>query len=128
MNEGLRPDIPAHIRGVRLPFSNLVMELRAILGARLVAYLGSVRETRAVHEWAVGQREPSAGTKRRLREAFIVALMLSESDSPETVQAWFEGLNPQLDDQSPAQLLRDGDLADIGADILRAARAFLETA
>ncbi len=30
--------------------------LRALLGARLVAYLGGVSETRAVRQWADGER------------------------------------------------------------------------
>jgi hypothetical protein len=39
-------------------------------------------------------------------------------------QAWFQGLNPQLEDRSPARLLREGDLDDVGPQILAAARAF----
>jgi len=37
------------------------------------------------------------------------------------------GLNPQLDDRSPARLLRDGDLDDAGPKVLTAARAFAAT-
>jgi hypothetical protein len=40
------------------------------------------------------------------------------------VQAWFQGLNPHLDDRSPARLLREGDLAEVGPMVLAAARAF----
>ena len=39
MSTAARPDLPAHAEAVRLPFNELVTELRAILGARLVAYL-----------------------------------------------------------------------------------------
>ena len=31
--------------------------------------------------------------------------MLEQSDGPEVTQAWFQGLNPQLEDRSPARLL-----------------------
>jgi hypothetical protein len=40
-------------------------------------------------------------------------------------QAWFQGLNPQLDDGSPARLLREGDLDEVGPLVVAAARAFL---
>jgi hypothetical protein len=40
-------------------------------------------------------------------------------------QAWFQGLNPQLGDRSPARLLREGDLAEVGPEIVAAARAFV---
>ncbi len=39
----------------------LVKELRELRGARLVAYLGGVRETRAVRHWADGTRTVGIG-------------------------------------------------------------------
>jgi hypothetical protein len=35
-----------------------------------------------------------------------------------------QGLNPQLDDWSPARLLREGDIDEVGPLVLAAARAF----
>lgn len=120
-----RPDFAAHTKTVRASFPEVVSELRAVLGARLVAYLGSVRETRAVHQWAEGAREPSADVQNRLRVALQVALTIAASESPAIAQAWFQGLNPQLDDRSPARLLREGDVDEIGPAVITAARAFL---
>jgi hypothetical protein len=60
-----------------------------------------------------------------LRVALQVALPLAESESPEIAQAWFQGLNPQLDDRSPARLLREGELEEVGPAVIAAARAFL---
>jgi hypothetical protein len=110
---------------MRASFPELVSELRSVLGARLVAYLGSVKETRAVRQWAEGEREPSEEVRSRLRVALQVALPLAEADSPEIAQAWFQGLNPQLDDRSPARLLREGELDEVGPAVIAAARAFL---
>src|SRR5919204_3805549 len=62
-----RPDYAAHVRAVRSSFPEVVTALREILGLRLCAYLGSVKETRAVNEWADGVREPSDVVQRRLR-------------------------------------------------------------
>src|SRR2546421_2946416 len=102
-----RPDYAAHVRAVRSSFPEVVATLREILGSKLCAYLGSVKETRAVNEWAEGTREPSDGIQQRLRVALRVALAIADADSPEVARAWFQGLNPQLDDRSPARLLRE---------------------
>jgi hypothetical protein len=120
-----RPDVAAHTKAVRLSFPEVVSELRAVLGARLVAYLGSVGETRAVRQWADGDREPSEDVRNRLRVALQVALPLAEAESPQIAQAWFQGLNPQLNDRSPARILRDGELDKVGPAVIAAARAFL---
>lgn len=120
-----RPGFAAHTRAIRASFPEVVVALRELLGPRLVAYLGSVRETRAVHQWADGTREPSEAVQQRLRLALQVALMLSETESPRIAQAWMQGLNPQLDDRSPARLIREGDVQEIGPSVVGAARAFL---
>jgi hypothetical protein len=62
--------------------------------------------------------------ERRLRLAYQIARLIGEKDSPGVVQAWFQGLNPQLDDRSPARLLREGDVDEVGPLVLAAARAF----
>jgi len=61
----------------------------------------------------------------RLRFALQVALLLADHDDRRVVQAWFQGLNPHLGDQSPARLLREGDLGEVGPSVMAAARAFL---
>jgi hypothetical protein len=120
-----RAGLRAHARAVRLDTPVLVKELRDLLGAKLVAYLGGVRETRAVRQWAEGVRGVQDPIdEQRLRLAYQVATLIAERDSPEVVQAWFLGLNPQLEDRSPARLLREGDLDEVGPLVLTAARAF----
>ena len=119
-----RGGLQAHQDSVRLPAADIVRDLRDLLGARLVAYIGSVKETRAVRQWVEGDREPSAAVTNRLRIAYHVAALLAERDSPAVVQAWMQGMNPQLDDVAPARLLRDGNLDDVGPAVLAAARAF----
>ena len=120
-----RPDYEAHVRATRATFPEVAHELRDILGAKLCAYLGSVRETRAVHQWADGSREPGAEVQRRLRVALHVGAAIAAVDGPVVTQAWFQGLNPQLEDRSPARLLREGDLDAVGPEVIGAARAFL---
>jgi hypothetical protein len=119
-----RPDLEAHQHAMRAPFADVAGELRELLGARLAAYLGGVSETRAVRQWARAERAPGEQTQQRLRVALQVALMLDQSDGPEVSQAWFQGLNPELEDRSPARLLRDEDLQEAGPVVIAAARAF----
>lgn len=118
------PDLAVLHRSVR-PIDEVVAELRHLLGARLVAFVAGVKETRAVHEWIDGERSVGNDEReRRLRTALQVALLLGQRDDPPVIQAWFQGLNPQLDDHSPAMLLREGNIDEVGREVLRAARAF----
>lgn len=120
-----RPDLEAFDYATRAPFHFVVKELIDILGAKLVAYMAGVSETRAVHDYAAQARTPKDPVvPDRLRLALRVAHLISRRDSKEVAQAWFMGLNPQLGDRSAARLLREGDLAEVGPEIIAAARAF----
>ena len=121
---GSRPGLKAHEDSIRLPEAELVRELRDLLGLKLVAYIGSVKETRAVRQWAEGERKPSAEVMTRLRHSYHVAALLAEHDPASVVQAWFQGMNPGLDDVPPATLLREGTMDETVRQVLAAARAF----
>jgi hypothetical protein len=120
----LTPGLPAYETAMRSSTADLVTALRELLGSKLVAYVGSVGETRAVRQWAEGQRHPSAAVERRLRLTFQVAGLLAERDDARVIQSWFQGMNPQLEDDSPARMLRDDDLDTAGPRVLAAARSF----
>ena len=64
-----RLDYRAHVRAPRSAFLEVVREVRDILGTRLCAYLGSVTETRAGHQWPEGSGKPNADVQRHLRTA-----------------------------------------------------------
>ena len=120
----ITPGLRAYEISIRSDIAELVGQLRELLGAQLVAYLGSVSETRAVRQWAEGTRKPPAEAIRRLRLAYQVAGLLAERDHPRVVQAWFQGMNPQLEDIAPARLIREGNPDEVGPRVLAAARAF----
>jgi hypothetical protein len=90
-----------------------------------VAALVPGRLTALSAEWAEGVRDPNGQTQRRLRLALQIAQTIADADGPEVARSWFQGLNPQLDDRSPARLLREGDLDEVGPEIIAAERAFL---
>src|SRR5881397_2356277 len=120
-----RPDLDAYNTALSMSAAELVSALRGLLGAKLVAYLGKVKETRAVRQWAEGTRQIANPTDLdRLRVAYRAASMITQRDSKEVAQAWFQGLNPLLDDRAAARVLRDGDLEVVGPQVLTAARQF----
>lgn len=120
-----RPDLEAYEHASRVDFAGLVKELDELLGPKLVAYIAGVRETRAVRQWSTGERGAREPIPMRLRLALQVAWLIAQHDNPSVARAWFQGLNPQLDDRSAARLLREGDLDEVGPRILSAARAFV---
>ena len=117
-----RPELAAHRAAMAASFADVVRELAETLGKKLTAYIAGVKDTRGIDRWIAGA-EPYNGADERLRLAYVVALTLREGDHPRVVQAWFTGLNPELDDRSPIRLLAEGTEDEARA-VLGAARAF----
>jgi hypothetical protein len=118
------PDVSAYHDALRYSTPQVVLELVETLGRKLTAYLGGVKDTRAVDRWMdggniYGDIEP------RLRVAFQLVRMLSHHEPKSVVQAWFMGMNPELGDRSPIRLLREEPLEMSGPEVLAAARAFV---
>lgn len=91
------------------------------LGPRLLALTVGV-DDRTVRRWArEANAAPRLESEMRLRSAYQVFQMLQQVEAPSTIRAWFMGMNPQLDDRSPAEGIRDGDTKAV----LAAARAFV---
>ncbi len=121
-----RPDLAAYNTAHRAELSVVVKELAELLGLKLTAYIAGARDTRTVRSWIDGTRElRRAEVEPKLRLALHAALLIADEESPHVAQAWFQGLNPQLGDRSAARLLREGDLDEVGPEILAAARAFV---
>jgi hypothetical protein len=105
-----------------LPLAEAVAQLVDLLGATTVAGIAGVRETRAVQQWAAGEREPQR--PHVLRFALQLALMISSLASRDMARAWFHGSNPHLDDEVPMVLLRDRPLESIQVPLMAAVRSF----
>ena len=120
-----RPDLAAHRRAVQASFPEIVAELAIILGKKMTAYLGGVKDTRVVERWINAGVEPYRDADRRIRLAYQIAKTLSDHDPTRVVQAWFTGLNPELQDRSPIRLLREEDPDKVGPELLNAMRAYL---
>lgn len=121
-----RPDLAAHRRAIQATFGEIVAELTEIVGKKLTAYIAGVKDTRVVDRWIDGDVvQPYKDADRRIRLAYQIAKTLAERDSPRIVQAWFIGLNPELQDRAPIRLLRDEDVEKAGPELLNAMRGFL---
>ena len=119
-----RPDLFAHREAIRLPVSKVVEKLVEIVGRKLTAYIGGVKDARAVDRWIAGG-DIYGGAESRLRFAFQVARTLSEHDPPAVVQAWLTGVNPELGDRVPLRLIRENEIDLVAPAIQNAVRAFL---
>lgn len=108
----------AHRQAVQIGQRDLVGALVDKLGARLVAYVVD-RDRSTISRWASSGELPLEAD-RALRAVYQVFRLLEPIESDHTIRAWFLGMNPQLDDVSPAEAIRDGRFRDVMA----AARAF----
>jgi len=112
----------AHRTTVESSVADIAAFLQDALGQKLVAFMVGVEDPKTVGRWASEKRLPQdSGAEQKLRAAYQVFRLLATQESPYTVRAWFVGLNPQLDDESPATAIREGRVRDV----IVAARAFL---
>jgi hypothetical protein len=109
----------AHRKSTETSTSDIAAFLIETLGVSLTAYMCGA-DVKTVHRWKEGVKPREAG-ERRLRAIYQAFQLLHSRDSEHTVRAWFMGLNPQLDDTSPAQAVRDDRLREVNV----AARAFI---
>lgn len=99
---------------------DLVNKLEKVLGKPLVAVIAGAGDSKIVGKWSRGERVPRPEAEHRLRVAFQIMHVLLQRESPEIIYAWFTGMNPDLDNASPAlYLAKDPD------EVVIAARNFL---
>lgn len=111
----------AHQKAVSFDIADIARFLQETLGQKLVAHIAGVADPKTVGHWARGEQTPRDEADTRLRAAFQVFHLLQGEESPHTVRAWFVGLNPQLDDETPVDAIRDGRAKDV----LVAAKAYI---
>ena len=114
-------DAEVHSRVTRASTAETATALQKLFGQKLTALLAGIRDPRTVGEWAQGGRAPHPETEQRLRDAYYIASLLLEVESPQTVRAWFMGMNPKLGDRAPALALSEGRAEDV----VVAARTFI---
>jgi hypothetical protein len=122
MTDQSEPEELAHARSVELAIADVAAGLQEQLGQTLLSVIAE-RDTRTVARWVNGKGQPPQASEQRLRDAFHVMEVLSSKESAAVARAWFMGMNPQLNDETPAEVLADGRAREV----LAAARAFITT-
>ncbi|CAN5577100.1 hypothetical protein BH09CHL1_BH09CHL1_25750 [soil metagenome] len=104
----------AHRITVNRSISEMAKFLQDSLGTGLLMYLVDVKDPKTIARWANGQVDSirNLGVERRLRATNQIVEILLEIDSARTIRGWFLGMDPTLDDESPADVIREGRLAD----------------
>lgn len=110
----------AHRKSLEISAADLVATLSDKMGNKLVAFIAD-RDASTISRWKNGDIEPPEESLKPLRVAYQVFQLLESAEADATIRAWFMGMNPQLDDASPSEALKDGQLREVMA----AARAFL---
>lgn len=111
-----------HSQATRVSLSEATSMMYRLLTGKVAAYMIGVKNVRTLTRWAGGAvGEMRIEQETRLRTAYEIATLLSHFDAPETVRAWFIGMNPELDDVAPIEVIRQGRLQEA----LGAARAFV---
>lgn len=112
----------AHRDSVAGDISTITAELQGVLGQALLAVIVD-KDVRTIARWVAGATaRPSTRDEQRLRDTLQVQRLLLSVESPTVVRAWFMGMNPQLDDESPAEALANGRAREV----MSAARAFAD--
>lgn len=110
----------AHEQALRAGIPDVAAYLQALFGQKLTALIAGSREPKSVGQWARGENLPDPEEEQRLRHAFRIARLLAQTEQPQTVRAWFMGMNPQLEDRAPALMV-----AEDPDRVLKAARSLL---
>ena len=94
--------------------------MKEMLGPGLMSLTMGVDST-TVERWIKESSAPSLDNEKRIRTAYQIFSLLKPVEASATIRAWFMGMNPQLEDLSPAEAIAEGKLREA----LAAARAFL---
>jgi hypothetical protein len=121
-------EVAVYRRSLLEDLAPMVNVLRQTLGVGTVAKVAGVRETRAVHQWADGERAVRSRTvEAKLRLAFQAVTLLAQEYSPDIAARWFEHPCPQLGYRSPSGVLASAGPEDAGPSFISAARRFVGT-
>lgn len=79
------------------------------VGMKLTIYMAEAESPEQVKRWAACTEEVPDPCALRLAVAACVLRFRPAFISEAEMVAWFQGMNPQLDDTAPATAVRDGD-------------------
>ena len=95
------------LRTIRTPLQDLALYLQNALTQKLAAYMVGLSDGRDIGRYAREDRNPHPRQLAKLQALFELLNSTFKTEDPRIVQAWFLGVNPELDGQAPAKLLRE---------------------
>lgn len=104
--------IKAHRNAVNADLQTMASTLVEVLGRPITAYIVHVRNVKTVSRWATGEvnQVRDRYSEERLNAAYqMVAFLLEEEVHPSIIRQITMGMNPVLNDDSPAHALREGN-------------------
>jgi hypothetical protein len=97
------------------------------IGPRVAAASLGLADARQIKAWAGHQAEPREhAVAGRLSLLYRVAFAIAETEGGNVAALFLRSSNPQLDDEVPLMVLREGDPDRVQGRLLAATRAFLE--
>ena len=112
-----------HRKAMNADLETMASTLVNVMGRAIVAGIVGIRNPKTISRWANGEVTSVRDrySEERLIAAYQVTILLQEHYGNDTIRSFMLGMNPVLNDESPAIALRDGDFK--GA--INAARNFL---
>jgi hypothetical protein len=87
------------------PGADMALFLQELFGQRLTAIMSGIEDPKIIGRWARGEEAPSPIDLRHLADAYAVSRLLLRVESRQGVFSWMVGMNPDLDDQAPAEVI-----------------------
>ncbi|MDY0914377.1 MULTISPECIES: hypothetical protein [Rathayibacter] len=111
----------AHTDALAVSPDDIVRRLAGALGKNLLALIVG-RDVRTISRWVENEQLRLGPTDERIvRNTYQVFALLLSVEGEHTIRAWFMGMNPQLEDEAPAEALSEGRFREVMA----AARAYV---
>jgi uncharacterized protein (DUF2384 family) len=109
-----------HADTTKMPIHEVVRYLLDHLGPTLVAYIAGARSRAMPAKWATpptetGHAAPSDDKARRLKAAHVAFTAIEDADNDQVARSWLISANPRFDGQTPADLLRAGEMGSVFA-------------
>ncbi len=107
-------EIRAHHTTAKRSIGEIAKSLQGTLGTALLMYMLDIKDPKTITRWANGQVESirNIEVERRLRAVDQMVTMLLDVDPADSLRGWFLGMNPVLDDLSPAEAVQAGELSE----------------
>ena len=97
------------------------------IGPRFTTAAVGLQDARTVRRWREATMAPREhDVAARLAILYRLTRVIADVYSPDVATAFLRSSNPQLDDDSPLMVLREGDPDEAQKPLLAAVRAFLE--